>query len=201
VFTQQPVGGLSGAALTTQPQLKMESSTGVIDLLFTGPSAVVTLTSSAGNLAGCTNLTATLGVVNVANCTFAGGYFYNSVSNTYNATPYTMTATATGYIPVISSSFKVTGAGAVAGLYFSSQPTGVASTTDTTDFTGQPVVTVTDSFGNVVTTAANSVTLSISGGQTLTCSDRARTAIPPTRRAVRQHSADVMAAPTAMASP
>jgi hypothetical protein len=171
VFTQQPVGGLSGAALTTQPQLKMESSTGVIDLLFTGPSAVVTLTSSAGNLAGCTNLTATLGVVNVANCTFAGGYFYNSVSNTYNATPYTMTATATGYIPVISSSFKVTGAGAVAGLYFSSQPTGVASTTDTTDFTGQPVVTVTDSFGNVVTTAANSVTLSISGGQTLTCSD------------------------------
>jgi len=49
-------------------------------------STTITLIASGGTLAACTGLTATSGVVNVANCTFAG----------LVGTSYTLSASATG---------------------------------------------------------------------------------------------------------
>ena len=109
-------------------------------------------------------------------CTFAGGYYYNPISQVTLATPYTLTASAIGTLPAVpatSNTFAVSSFGTATQLAFSAQPSGVDSLTGTTVFPGQPAVTVEDSFGNIVTTdnsnsnPPNPVTLSISGGQTL----------------------------------
>jgi type II secretory pathway pseudopilin PulG len=161
VFTSgTPTAGASGSAFTVQPQVTVEAG-GVPDTSWTG---TIALTASGGVLAGCSNLTisaADLGVANVTGCTFEGGYVYNPVSNVTEATVYSMTATATGVASGTSGAFSVTSAGTASQLVFSVQPTGVASTTPSTPFSGQPAVTVEDAFGNPVT-SGYAPTISIS---------------------------------------
>ena len=179
VFTTQPAGGVSGTAFATSPQVTVENSAGITYTAWTGQ---ITLTDSGGALAcpgDASTLSVTVTAVNgvatlptsPSTCTFAGGYLYNPVSNVTLATPYTMTATASGSAPAVpatSNTFAVSKYGAATQLVFTTEPTGVANSNAMTVFTGQPVVTVEDSFGNTVTAGfSGTITLAISSPEGL----------------------------------
>ena len=157
VFTTQPVSTTSGSAFTTKPVVKVEDASGNV---VTTSSATITLSASGGSLSSCAGLSASSGVVTVTGCTFAG----------LVGTNYTLTAASSGLTSATSSNFSPSGAGTAAQLVFTTQTTGVASSSATSTFTIQPVATVEDSVGNVVTNYAASVTLSVSSGETLACS-------------------------------
>ncbi len=161
VFTRQPAAGKSGSGFSTQPVLKVEQNGSPI--IWSGS---ITLTSSGGVLAGCSGLSTTTGVFNVAGCTFQGGYIYDPVSQTYAAIPYTLYASGSGLTSATSSAFTVTGAGTASQLVFTTQPSGISAGSATTAFSTQPVVTVEDAFGNIVTNYNTSVSMAISAGQT-----------------------------------
>ena len=155
IFTTQPVAGVSGTALQTQPVVTVEDVNGST---VTASSTAITLTSvnSSGTAAGllqlCTNLTPYEGVVSVQTCNFAGivgtGYYLLATQGTLTAT---------------SGVFSPTAAGTATKLVFSTQPiAGLAGST----FTTQPVVDVEDSGGNVTNSSAT-ITLSVSGGGVL----------------------------------
>jgi type II secretory pathway pseudopilin PulG len=165
VFTTQPKAAASGALLQVQPVVKVENSGGVVDGTWTG---TISLQSSGGVLTNCSGLSTSNGVFTVANCQFAGGYFYNPISNVTLATPYTMTAKGSGAVranPATSQTFQVSSFGAPTQLVFTTQPTGVADPSPSAVFPVQPVVGVEDSFGNLVTSGfTNPVSLTISAG-------------------------------------
>ncbi len=185
-FGNQPSGSYSGSAFATAPTVKVLNAQNNINTSWNG---TVTLTLSGGEFylptatnANCPVATsptsATLQVTNgvatlPSSCQFYGGFFYNpSSSPPTTATQYTMTATANptsvtdSALPTTSSAFSVIGPGPSAQLAFSTQPTGVASGNPSTPFTGQPQVTVEDAFGNVVTSASNSLTMTLWQGST-----------------------------------
>ena len=172
VFTTEPTAGNSGAAFSPQPVVTVEQNGSPIT--WTGS---ITLASSGGVLSGCSGLSTTTGVFNISGCTFEGGFIYDPVSNTYAAIPYTLYASGTGLTSATSSAFTVNAAGAPSKLVFSTQPSGVSSGTASTAFSTQPVVTVEDAFGNVVTSYNTSVSMAISAGQTL----HGCTAVTPTK--------------------
>ena len=155
--------------MTTQPVVEAWTN-GALNTHWTG---TISLTSSGGSLTNCSAIAVTgtmSGTATFTSCKFAGGYYYNPISEVYLATPYTLTASATNSVatsPVTSSAFGVTGPGTANSLVFSTQPSGAAGP-DTTPFPTQPVVTVEDSFGNIVNASSAPVTLAISSGS-LTC--------------------------------
>ncbi len=164
----QPAAGASGALMAAQPVVEAYAN-GTLDTSWTG---TITLTSSGGSLTNCSSMTAVLGVATFTSCHFAGAYFYNPISGVYLATPYTLTASASNSVPtspVTSQTFSVTGPGSASQLVFTTQPTGAAGTSAATVFSTQPVVTVEDSFGNIVNTSSAPITLTISSGG-LSCS-------------------------------
>jgi len=154
VFTTQPVAGASGSTFPTQPVVMVEDSAGNV---VTNASMVISLSASSGTLASCSGLSAVSGVVNVANCTFAGTV----------GTNYTLSASASGLASATSSNFSPTGFGTAAKLVFTTQPVAGASGAR---FSTQPVVMVEDSAGNVITNASTTITLSASGGALTSCS-------------------------------
>ena len=184
VFTTPPTAGASGSPFASPaPAVTVENSVGATDTAWQG---TITLTASGGEITNCARATSTTTVVlpvtngvatlpNTANsstngCYFSGGYFYNPNSSPQvTATQYTFTATANptnptdAAVPATSTTFSVSSFGPAAQLAFTVNTTGVASATATTPFTVQPVVAVEDSYGNVVTSANNAVTLSIQG--------------------------------------
>ena len=170
VFIHQPAGGASGAVMSGQPEVQVQNANGTWNQTWSG---TITLATSGGDLTNCPALTVSNGDASFVGCRFAGGYFYNTISKVTLATPYLMTATASGGAaanPATSNTFAVSSFGSAAQMEFSTQPTGVASGAANAVFTVQPVVTVEDSFGNIVTSGYNTqVTLAISTG-TLTCS-------------------------------
>ena len=87
---------------------------------------------------------------------------------TGKAGSYTLTASATGLTGATSTPFTIT-FGAATQLVFTTQPGGGANGAA---WTTQPVVTVEDASGNVVTNSAASITLAIgtNPGGTLACS-------------------------------
>jgi type II secretory pathway pseudopilin PulG len=160
-FTTQPVAGLSGASLTTQPVITIYDKNGNVD---TGLTATVSLTPSGGILSDCTGLTSNSGIVTVSTCLFAGTV----------GSPYTLSSSFTDslsqVISVTSSSMTPTGAGTPTGIVFLQQPVGgaVAGTSLAT----QPSLQIVDSWGNVVTTSSATIALAASGNGTLSgCSN------------------------------
>jgi trimeric autotransporter adhesin len=158
-FATSPGASTGGSAFGTQPVVWVEDSSG--DLVTTNNTASVTLAvnSGTGTLGGCTAnpVTVTNGVATFGNCKITLGSQGN----------FTLNAAATGLTTATSSSFTV--AGAATKLVFTTQPVGG---THNTPFATQPVVSVEDSSGDVVTTSAASITLAIGtnpGGGTLTC--------------------------------
>ena len=169
----EPVAGTSGSVFTTTPVVTV-----VGDTTFTGN---ITVTVSGGTLSNCTGnssttpnvvtlpATTTAGVtsISLAGCTFAGTDYYNVANSLYTPVPYTLTATAAALLPATSNVFTVSGVGPAAQLVFSTEPTGVGSSSASTAFSGQPAITVEDSYGNVITNPTATVALSISSGTTL----------------------------------
>ncbi|HZS15906.1 MAG TPA: hypothetical protein VFC09_15025, partial [Candidatus Dormibacteraeota bacterium] len=156
VYTAQPAAGASGAAFTTQPVIAIEDSAGNV---VTSSGQTITLNASGGTLSNCSGLTASSGIISVSGCTFAGKV----------GTNYTLTATTTS-APVVtgtSNSFSPTTFGTATQLVFTTPPVAGASGTA---FTTQPVVKVEDSGGNVVTSSAQTMSLTPSGGSLSNCS-------------------------------
>ena len=115
-------------------------------------------TNPGGALACTTNpLAASGGVASFGGCKITG-----------KAGTYTLTAAATGFTTITSATFSIT-PGAATQLAFGPQPGGGA---DGTAWGTQPSVSVEDQSGNVVTTATNSITLTLgtNPGGTLACS-------------------------------
>ncbi|MHB8379052.1 MAG: beta strand repeat-containing protein [Acidimicrobiales bacterium] len=181
-FTTEPAGGASGSAFSTPPVVAVENNSGSVNTSWQG---TVTITSSGGEITNCPQATTvtsvTLTVVNglatvpsgSSGCNFSGGYFYNPNSSPQiTATQYTLTATANpntasdAAVPAFSTAFSVSSFGPAAKLSFTVQPAGVASSSASAVFTGQPTVTVEDAFGNVVTSANNAISLAMFQGST-----------------------------------
>ncbi len=161
VFSTEPGGGASGAALATQPEVSVEDSGGNV---VTGDSSAVTLLIAAQPGSGATlscaanPVAASGGVASFAGCAISG-----------QAGGYTLVATDGNLISAPSGTFSVT-VGAPAQLVFSTEPGGGASGTA---LATQPEVSVEDSGGNVVTGDSSAVTLAIAAqpgsGATLSC--------------------------------
>ena len=147
-FTAQPGGGANGAAWGTQPAVSVEDASGNV---VTSANNSVTLaigTNPGGTLAcsGGDSLAANAGTASFAGCEITG-----------KTGTYTLTAAATGFTTVTSSTLTIT-FGPGSQLVFSAQPGGGA---DSTAWGTQPAVTIEDESGNVVTNATNQITLAL----------------------------------------
>jgi hypothetical protein len=166
-FSTEPGGAANGANLAPQPAVTIEDANSNV---VTTSNAAVTLAiasqPSTGATLTCANnpVTPTNGVATFANCQIAG-----------KVGSYTLSATINGPITVNSNPLSIT-VGAAAQLVFTTQPVG--GVTEGTNFATEPVVTVEDAGGNVVTSDNANVSLSIgtyssaNGGTTqgtLTC--------------------------------
>jgi hypothetical protein len=154
VFTTEPTGASKGVAFTTQPVVEVEDAFG--DVVTSDSSSTVTLaitpgTGTAGAKLSCTpnlSLKVTNGVANFVGCAI------DTAGNNYR-----LTATDGTLTPANSFRFNVVGPASQ--LVFSTSPSDGAIGSA---FTIQPVVSVEDTNGNVVTTDTSSVTLAITAG-------------------------------------
>jgi hypothetical protein len=160
VFTQQPIAGASGSAFTQQPILQYEDSGN--NVVTAATSSLTATAPGGGTLSSCTNLAPTLGIITVANCTFAG---LDTVQNTYY-----LVFTGGGLTSPHSNYFTPTGPGPAAQLAFvSPQPVAAAAGSV---MTTQPTVQVEDSAGNQVSTSNAAILISSTGNGVVTnCTD------------------------------
>ena len=159
VFTTSPGASTGGTAFGTQPVVAVQDVNGNTITTNNTASVQLAINTGTGTFSSCSSnpATASGGVVTFANCKITLG--------TQGA--FTLKATASGLATATSSSFTV--AGAATKLVFTTQPAGP---THGVSFGTQPVVSVEDSSGDVVTTNTASITLAIGtnpGGGTLTC--------------------------------
>jgi signal peptidase I len=155
VFTTSPSSSTSGSAFASQPVVAVQDAAGNTTA---GTNAVtLTVTTPAGAILTCT--------ANPTNA-FAGLATFAGCSINKTGT-YTLTATAIGLTSAVSTSFTIS-AGTATKLVFTTSPSNAARGVA---FATQPVVTVQDAEGNVVTSSGISIDLSITsgGGATLTC--------------------------------
>jgi hypothetical protein len=151
VFTTEPAGASGGTAFTTQPKVTIEDDQGnVVTDDDSSVALAIRTNPAAGTLSSCPAVDAVNGVATFVGCTIDKA-----------GSGYTLAATdpADGTFSGVSTSFPVT-TGPPTQLLFSTQPS--ATTTARASFAAQPVVTVEDAGGNVVTTDDNPVTLTTS---------------------------------------
>ena len=163
ITTQPSATDASGAALATQPVVKVEDSGGNVVTSLNSGTATASIASGAG---GSIAAGGTSGTFNAGVATFSG-LGLNGVSGT----TYTLTFTGDGFTSVPSTGITVS-TGAATQLVITTQP----SATDASGaaLATQPVVKVEDSGGNVVTTNSSTVTASFtSGGVSLTSPTKA----------------------------
>ncbi len=147
-FTTQPVGGVAGSALTTQPIVKVEDSAGNV-VLTSSASITLTTSPSTGTLSACGNLQAVAGVANVDDCVFGGVL----------GTQYTMTAASAGLSSGTSSNFSVTAPGPLEQIILSGCTTNIQwSVSCTATSTGE------DAWANVATSYSGGFTFSQTSG-------------------------------------
>jgi prepilin-type N-terminal cleavage/methylation domain-containing protein len=165
--TAQPSGSTGGVAFATQPVVAVEDSggntvttdTSGVTLGITGGTPA---TGGPGTLTCTTNpVAAVAGVATFAGCTI----------NTWG-TNYTLTATDGALTSAVTSAFNIT-IGPATKVGFATSP---GNTPTGSSFASQPVVSILDAGGNIVTTNTSSVTLAITpltpttgGPGTLTC--------------------------------
>jgi hypothetical protein len=153
-FAAQPASSTGGVAFPTQPAVTIEDAGGNT---VTGNTSTVALAITSGTGANGANLTctggqsmsATAGVASFAGCKIDKA-----------ATGYTLTATDGALTAAISTAFNVS-VGPAVQLHISTQPSGG---TGGTAWATQPVVTIVDNGGNVVTTDTSTVMLAITSG-------------------------------------
>jgi hypothetical protein len=158
VFTTSPGASTTGSSFGAQPVVRVEDTYG--NTVLTN-AATITLAINTGT--GTLHCAAVAAVNGVA--TFAGCYITLGTEGSFS-----LKATSPGLTTGTSASFTV--AGAATKLVFTTEPSGGSNGNP---FATQPVVTVEDAAGDVVTTSAVQVTLAIGtkpaggGTDTLTC--------------------------------
>src|SRR5450755_4112047 len=146
-FSTQPGGGANGATWTTQPAVSIEDASG--NVTNGGSNITLAIASQPGSGASLTCSSNPQGA-NAGVATFTGCQITGKAGN------YTLSASGAGF-STTSTPFSIT-VSAAAQLAFSTQPNGGANGAT---WGTQPAVSVQDSGGNVVSTAANPVTLGI----------------------------------------
>ncbi|NBO63883.1 MAG: hypothetical protein EBU88_03335, partial [Acidobacteria bacterium] len=138
-ITAQPIAGVSGAALATQPQVVIRDAQGN---LINSSTATVTVALasnlSPGQISGTTTVTAASGVATFTNLAFAG-----LINTNYN-----FRFTSGSLTPVNSQQVIVTGVGPASQLVITTQPVGGASGAV---LVTQPIVAIRDAGGNNLT--------------------------------------------------
>ena len=154
-FSVSPTASTSGGALTTQPVVWVEDSSG--DLVTTASNSI-TLAIGTQPTSGATFSSCSQNPRNATNgiATFSGCKITNASGEQGS---YTLSASSSGLTTTSSSPFTV--AGNATKLVFTQQP---ASSTGGVAFPSQPQVTIEDSSGDVVTTNTSGVTLAITSG-------------------------------------
>ena len=146
VYTTQPSGATAGAVFGTQPVVTVEDAFG--NTVTTGADSTINVSiaiqTGTGTLQGTVTQAAVAGVA-----TFTNLRIDSSGAKTLRASG---TISGPGAVSVDSSSFAVA-AGAASQLVYTTQPAGA---TAGAAFVTQPIATVEDTFGNVVTTGADS---------------------------------------------
>ncbi len=151
-MTTQPVAGVSGAALSTAPVVRVVDTYGNT---VTTSTAIITASSSGGLLAGTLTVTASSGSATFSSMTFAG-----LVSGSY-----TLTFAASSVSDVVSASLAPSGSGTVTKLVNSTNASGALAGAA---FTTQPAISITDANSNVkLTDNSTVVTAAVSAGGTL----------------------------------
>jgi type II secretory pathway pseudopilin PulG len=165
VFGQAPVAAASGATLTKQPTINIDTPTNPLKVDPT-QNGTVTMNISGGSMSGCTGpgvtitnngdtitATVTAGTVTLAGCKFSGAIFYNATASPAgpDATIYAVSASFTGAVTA-SSQISVTGPGAATQLVFVQQPSGVSNSTANAKWPQLFAVEIEDAFGNPVYT-------------------------------------------------
>ena len=161
VITTQPSTTVAtGVAFTQQPVVKVEDSGGNV-VTSNYSTVTASLTSGTGTL-----------VHNTANAV-AGTATFSGLALTAAVGTYTLTFSDPGFVSVISTSFSIT-SGPATKLVITTAPSSTALSGVALGV--QPVVTVEDAAGNVVTSDTSTVTARItSGGVSLT--NGAKTAV------------------------
>jgi len=149
VIATQPVAGVSGAALTTQPVIELRDPLGNLS---TSNSAVTATIQSGtgGTLGGTTTVNAVNGVATFTNLSLAG----------IVGTNYVIRFTA-GSFTADSNNVTPSGPGAATQLVLTTAPVSGASGAV---FATQPALAIRDSAGNNVTSWPNAVTVAIQTG-------------------------------------
>ena len=164
VITTEPSSTAnSGAALGTQPVVKVEDSGGNVVSVNSGTASATIASGAGGSIAaGGTSGTFSNGVA-----TFSG-----LALNGVNGTVYTLTFTGDGFTSAASSNITMS-TGAATQLVITTSPVGNAM--GTTTFATSPAVGVFDSGGNLVTGFSGTVTLATTSGSpaagTLSCTN------------------------------
>jgi hypothetical protein len=146
-FSVQPTNSTAGASIAPSLQVTVEDAQGNTVTTATNMITVAIGTNpSSGTLSGTTTVAAVNGVATFSN-----------LSINLSGNGYTLTASATGLTSATSTAFAISSASA-AKLVFTVQPSSAGA--------GSVIapavqVSVEDTFGNVVTTATNSITLAI----------------------------------------
>ena len=157
VFTTQPGGSADGAALSPQPAVSVEDSGSSV--VATDTSTVTLAIASGSGTLTCTGGLSRAAVAGVA--TFSGCSITGTTGN------FTLTATDGALTPATSNSFAIT-VGPATKVAFTTQPGGAVNGAA---LSPQPVLSVEDTGGNVVTADTSAVTLAVASGTgTLTCS-------------------------------
>jgi hypothetical protein len=147
VFAAQPGAATAGSTIAGPPTITIQDSLGNVVSSSTAPITLsIGSNPSGATLGGTTTKNAASGIAS-----------FNDLSLDKAGSGYTLTASATGLVPVTSATFNVTAAAATK-LAFSTQPT---NTTAGDPLPGPPTVVVQDSLGNTVTTANSLITISI----------------------------------------
>jgi trimeric autotransporter adhesin len=147
VFTTQPGGATAGTAFATQPVVSAQDAGGNTVPTYAGTITLSLLNPQGATLSGCSS-SRTSGVTTFSGCKINNG------GNGYQL------RASDGSLTVDSTTFTVIGSAAK--LVFTTSPGGTM--TGGVAFPTQPVVTVEDVNGNVVTNDASTVSLAIAAG-------------------------------------
>jgi hypothetical protein len=147
-LTSPAVGAPSGSAFTTQPVITLKDTFG--NTVNTNVSVTMTVSSGATTV-GTTTINAVAGVATFTNVGISG----------IDGTPYTLTFTSTGLTSATQSITPTFGIATQATL-----TTPALGSASGSAFTTQPVITIKDAAGNIVTNSTASVTMTVSSGAT-----------------------------------
>ena len=148
VFSQQPTNAQAGSSIT--PAITMQVEDANNNLVTTSTASIVVVigtNAGGGTLSGTLTQSAVNGVATFANL---------SINKT--GTGYTLAASSTGLAGTVSNGFNIT-AGAASKLAFNVQP---STTTAGQAISSAVTVQVQDANGNVVTTDASNISITIS---------------------------------------